>query len=145
MLAMMQSAKQLTFDEIQLGDTVEHEINVLPEMVNQFIDISQDRSPIHVDEAIAKARGFSHIIVPGLLVSSLVSGVIGMDLPGEYGLLHEVNFKYKSPVYIGDTLKIQVSVKEKIENFKLVRLSVYIKNQQDKTVCRGTLTSGISQ
>ena len=45
------------FDDIQIGEEIEQSVQISAEMVDQFIQLSGDISPIHVAETAAKARG----------------------------------------------------------------------------------------
>jgi acyl dehydratase len=139
------SARQQSFEAIQIGDSAFIEQSISEEMVARFADLSGDHSPIHMSKETATARGFQDRVVHGFLSGSLVSRVLGMLLPGEYGLLHDVSLQFKKPVYINDRLKVMVTVSEKNDTFRLLTLTVTITNQNEQIVCKGKVTSGMSQ
>jgi len=139
------SAQQQPFDAIQVGDSAFIEQLISEEIVNRFADLSGDFSPIHMSQETAVARGFEDRVVHGFLSGSLVSRVLGMLLPGEYGLLHDVSLQFKKPVYINDRVKVMVSVTEKNDTFRLLTLTITITNQNGQVVCKGKVTSGMSE
>ena len=68
--------------------------------VVDFARISRDYNPVHFDARFAKARNFPEPICHGLLVASLVT-----ELGGQIGwLASAMNFQFKRPVYVGDTV-----------------------------------------
>ncbi|MBM3776036.1 MAG: acyl dehydratase, partial [Acidobacteria bacterium] len=72
-----------------LGRTAEREIPVTADLIDRFVLLSGDNSAIHVDDAAARARGFRGRVAHGMLLGSLVSAVIGTELPGHIGVLQE--------------------------------------------------------
>src|SRR5215813_14240175 len=110
---MGDAAKQLSFEQIQVGDTATIEQIISDNLINRFADLSGDYSPIHVNREAAVARGFQDSVAHGLISGSLVSQVIGMLLPGEFGLLHDIYLQFKKPVYTADKLIITLKVTEK--------------------------------
>ena len=75
-------------------------------MLEKFRDITSDVNPLHNDEAYAKERGYGGRVVFGMLCAGFYSTLAGVYLPGEHCLLHEVETKFKKPVFIGDTLTV---------------------------------------
>lgn len=59
--------------------------------VKAFSQISGDCNPIHLDEQYAKETRFGGTIVHGILASSLISKMIGMDMPREGSIYMEQN------------------------------------------------------
>jgi len=62
------------------------------ESVKDFATISKDENPIHLDDAAAAASVFGKRVVHGMLVASLFSALLGVELPGE------------GTMYLGQTL-----------------------------------------
>ena len=53
-------------------------------MMDQFLAITGDCSPIHVDADYAKDRGYPGCVVYGMLGASFFSTLAGVYLPGEH-------------------------------------------------------------
>jgi len=103
----------MEFEDINVGMIFESDMLVSDQMVQEFARITGDDNPLHVDEEFAKKTQFGRRIAHGMLVVSLISKVLGRDFPGA-GTVYVSQFvKFKKPVYIGDTVKIHIEVKDK--------------------------------
>lgn len=78
--------------------------------VEAFSRISGDVNPIHLDESYAKTTKFAARIVHGSLVASLISAVLGTKLPGPGAIYARQSFKFRAPVYPGDSLTAVATV-----------------------------------
>ncbi len=103
----------MEFEDMKLGMIFENELIVSDEMVKEFARITGDDNPLHVDEEFAKKTQFGKRIAHGMLVASLISKVLGRDFPGAGTVYVSQFLKFRKPVYIGDTIKIHIEVKEK--------------------------------
>lgn len=108
-----------------------------------FAGVSGDYNPIHVDAEFSKSSQFGQRVAHGLLglamASGLVSrlGLIGTSVLAFLGL----EWKFKAPVYIGDTIAIKVRVKQTRPLAQLgggvVVLALKVFNQKGETVQEG--------
>jgi len=117
---------KLTIDEISEGDEFSFEALIEEEMVDHFARLSGDCSPIHVEQEFAKSRGFKGRVVHGVLVTSLLSRLVGMHLPGENALLQSMNIQFINPVYIGDLLTVTGVVDQVAKSVNTVILKAKI-------------------
>ncbi len=78
--------------------------------VRAFADVSGDTNPLHLDEAFAKDGPFRQRIAHGAHVASLVSAVMGVELPGPGAIYMSQTVQFLRPVRIGDTVRAQVTV-----------------------------------
>lgn len=85
--------------------------------IRDFARISGDDNPIHLDDDYAAQSLFGKRIVHGILVSALISRVIGTMLPGEGTIYLSQNLKFIKPVYVEDTVVAEVEIL-KIDNEK---------------------------
>lgn len=129
--------------ESWVGRTASRRFTVTEDLIGAFADLSGDRSPIHVDETFARGRGLSGCVMHGALQASLVSCVLGMDLPGERGLLQELALQFRKPCYAGDLLTVTVKVDEAFDSVETVRMSIRIVNQDGQLVTSGKAQSGV--
>ncbi len=103
-----------------------------------FAGVSGDFNPVHVNRVEAEKSIFKKQIAHGILVSSLISNVIGMKLPGPGTIYMEQNLKFKKPVFIGDTVRAVVEVSEIINEEKnVLKLSTIVHNQNEEVVIDG--------
>jgi 3-hydroxybutyryl-CoA dehydratase len=87
-----------------------------------FAELSGDRNPIHLSEHFARKTRFGGRIVHGLYTASLISGLIGMRLPGPGAVYISQTLNFLGPVKIGDIVDVAVEVVELIEKGRRVRL-----------------------
>lgn len=130
--------------DLAAGQSASFSVTVTAEMLDAFRAITGDTNILHNDAAYAREKGYPDRVVYGMLVASLYSTLAGVYLPGEFSLLHEVDTKFKKPVFIGDTLTVTGTVAEVSETFGRVEIEAKIVNQAGATVNRGRITAGVT-
>jgi 3-hydroxybutyryl-CoA dehydratase len=80
------------------------------EDVRRFAELSGDFNELHVDEAAARASRFGGRVVHGMLTASLITRLIGMELPGRGAVYLSQTLRFTAPVRIGDELEAVVEV-----------------------------------
>ncbi len=106
--------------------------------VEQFAQISGDKNPIHLDRKYAKKSRFGDVIVHGILVSGLISKMIGMDLPGEGSIYLEQNLQFRKPVYVGEKVLAIVKIIDVNKEKHIYDLETNIYNEKNDCAVRGT-------
>lgn len=90
--------------------------------VRAFADVSEDRNPIHLDEAAGAASIFKQRIAHGMLVGGLFSALLGERLPGHGTIYLAQNLRFLAPVPLGSTVTATVTVANIIAEKKRVIL-----------------------
>ena len=103
---------------MKLGDKASFSKTITDADVTIFAGLTGDFNPVHIDSVYAKNTIFKNRIAHGMLGGSLVSTVLGTRLPGPGTIFMEQNLKFKMPVYIGDTLTVEVIFKEVLNSKK---------------------------
>ena len=134
-----------TLAEMQPGLTESFTVTVTQEMMDAFLNLTGDCSPIHVDEDYAKGRGYPGRVVYGMLGASFFSTLAGVYLPGEHCLLHGVDCKFARPVFVGDTMTISGTVTHVSEAVSEAEIKATITNQNGKKVTRGVIRAGLAK
>ena len=80
--------------------------------IQKFGEVSGDMNPAHFDEAWAKTTMFKGRIAHGVLSSSYISTVLGMEMPGPGTIFMSLTTRFKAPVRIGDTVVATCTVRE---------------------------------
>ena len=83
---------------------------VTDEDIEMFAEVSTDHNPVHLDEAYAQDTIFEGRIAHGMLTASLISAVIGEQLPGHGTVYLGQNLKFLAPVRPGDRVTAEVEV-----------------------------------
>ena len=117
-------------------------VKITKEMMDSFCKMSGDINPLHRDDEFAKEHGFKDRVAYGMLTSSFLSTLAGVYLPGEKSLIHEVDVKFKKPVFVDDELNVKGEVSEINSDFKVFTMKVIITNQNDEKVLRGSMRIG---
>lgn len=103
----------------------------------RFADLSGDRNPVHLDDEYAARSPFGKRIAHGFLTGAYISAVLGMDLPGPGSIYLGQTLKFLAPVYIGDTITVNVEVIGLREEKRLVTLRTDCTNQKGVIVLTG--------
>ena len=117
-----------TYDEINVGDKASFSKTVTEADIHSFSAVSADFNPIHVDEVYATTSSLGKKmggrIAQGLLSASLFSTLVGVYIPGKGALYVSQTCNFKRPVKIGDTLRAESEVLEKLEELNKVLIQI---------------------
>lgn len=105
-----------------------------------FAQISGDYNPIHLDVEYAERSFFGKRIAHGFLIGSLISAVLGNELPGPGSIYLGQTLKFLSPIHIGDTVTVIVKVVALREDKRIVTLHTECFNQHGTLVLSGEAT-----
>ena len=119
---------EYTFDEIEIGLTKQFQIAITESMIDDFAKISGDYNPLHMDEKFAQSRDFKNRVCHGMLLGSLFSRLVGMYVPGKYGLYFSQTLNFVNPTTVNDTVTVTGKVISKNESTKIIKLKTTIKN-----------------
>ena len=103
-------ADDLYFEDLWLERSAERRRVVTEEDIRVFADLTGDYSPLHVDEEFAARSRFGRRLAHGLLTSSFITGIIGMELPSRNGIYMGQTLSFLKPVFIGDELTVRAAV-----------------------------------
>jgi len=123
--------------EVKLGASFSTERMVTDELIRQFAEISGDFNPIHLDEEFAKKTRFGRRIAHGMLSGAFVSAVLGFELSERKIVYLSQTLRFKSPVFIGDTVTTTATVTNIREDKPIVTLETVCTNQHGKTLVTG--------
>ncbi len=130
----------MKFEDLEVGMNESIEKTISETDVYLYAGISCDTNPIHLNEEYAKKTMFKKRIAHGMLTAGLISAVLGTKFPGPGTIYLGQELKFMGPVYIGDTIKANVELHEKIEGKNILKLKTICTNQQGEVVLSGTAT-----
>ena len=130
--------------QISLGLEESFSVEVNEQMMDLFLELSADCNPLHLDDGFARENGFAARVVYGMLTSAFYSRLIGVHLPGKYGLLQGVDIAFNKPVYIGDWLQIQGKVAYMNEAYGQIEVKAQITNQSGAKVSTAKIKVGLN-
>lgn len=100
-------------------------------------EVSNDFNPIHFDDEYAKESGFAGRIAHGLFCLSMVSYLVGMEMPGRGSIFLDEKVEYKRPVYLNDEITTSVEIVAVDRQNNRVNVAFKCVNQCDKIVLIG--------
>ena len=129
-----------TYDQIRVGDTACLERTVTENDIELFALVSGDVNPAHLDAEFAAKDIFGKPVAHGMWTASLVSAVLGTTLPGPGCIYLGQTIAFTKPVFPGDTVTATVTVLEKQDKKRFVRLETVCTDQDGETVLKGEAT-----
>ncbi len=111
-------------DELEIGMSAEASMVVNGERIDTFAELTGDKNPIHIDDEFAKTTMFGRRIAHGALSASLISAILGNDLPGPGAVFVELNMRFRRPAFIDDEIIAKAEVAEINERTGRVKMKV---------------------
>jgi acyl dehydratase len=106
--------------------------------IELFTEITGDRNPLHVDDALAARSRFGGIVVQGGVTSGLLNALVAEQLPGPGSVFLEVAWRFLAPVRPGDVITAAAVVLATREDKPVTTLATSVTNQDDVVVLDGT-------
>lgn len=122
---------------LQLGVTASRTRTITDEAIRAFAQASGDTNSIHLDEAYAATTPFGRRIAHGMLTASIISAILGNDLPGVGTIYLGQDVKFKAPVFIGDTVTATVELIKYREDKRIATFRTTVTNQDGVLVVEG--------
>ena len=119
-----------------IGDKADFSKTITESDICQFASLTGDYNPLHINEEYAAKTRFGKRIAHGMLTSSFICTVLGMKMPGEDTIHISQYLEFKKPVFIGDTITVNLEITEILEKGHL-KISSIINNQNNDIVVNG--------
>jgi 3-hydroxybutyryl-CoA dehydratase len=126
------------FHDLSAGMIAARSVLIRDEEIRAFAHLTGDDAPVHTDETHARSMGYDRRIAHGLLVGSMYSRILGCELPGPQTVIMKLSLDMLKPVYIGDTIRYQVTVSRVSDAARSVVLDLSATNALGEEVSRGT-------
>ena len=138
----------LFFEDFFVGQELDTRKRTIAEDdIMTFAKLTGDDNRIHTDPEFSKTTVFGRQVAHGLLGLSIASGLAWQTgiLDGTVIAFREVNeWKFVKPVFIGDTIYVELQVKEVKALPRIsvgsVTISLEVKNQNEEVCHRGLWT-----
>lgn len=115
--------KVLAFEDLHVGMRETLMKTVMESDVVGFARVSGDENPIHLCDVYAAQTRFGQRIAHGLYTASLISAVLGTQLPGPGAVYRSQTLNFHAPVKIGDVVTVVVEVVELVPDGRRARLT----------------------
>lgn len=137
--------KEYRWAELTLGASARFEAVIGDEDMRRFAQLSGDVNPLHLDDELARARGFPGRVAFGLLTSSYYSALVGVHLPGRWALLHGLDIELKAPAFVGDRLTVAGEISHINDAYRRIELRASIVNALGKTISKAKIRVGLHE
>ena len=141
---MAYTAMHLYFEDVEVGQEWESPGRTLTEAdIVNFAGLSGDYNQIHTNVVYAAEDTFGRRVAHGLLVQSIATGLAVQAgfIEGTVLAFREMDCKFSLPIFIGDTIHVEIEITEKKHFPRLnggnVMMKYSIVNQEGKVVQRG--------
>lgn len=123
----MTAIRSYTIDDLTVGMTASVSKVIDHDAIVAFAEVSGDHNRVHLDEDFAATTMFKTRIAHGMLSASLISTVIGMELPGQGTIYLSQTLNFRAPVKLGDTVTVTVEITEIDQRRRRVTLACVAK------------------
>jgi phosphotransacetylase/acyl dehydratase len=137
---MMAFIENKPFDDLKKGDAASISRTLTLKDIELFSIMSGDVNPAHVDADYAKNDMFHKIIAQGMWGASLISTVLGTELPGPGTIYLSQTLNFNAPLIPGDTITVTVTITKIKPEKHRVNLACTCTNQHNKIVISGIAT-----
>jgi 3-oxoacyl-[acyl-carrier protein] reductase len=125
------------FDSFAVGQSASLERVISTEDVAAFAGLTGDDNPVHVDDDYARQVGLGGRVVHGMFTASLISTLIGTELPGPGALWLSEQFNFRAPARIGDRVRATITIRRISPSTRVLVLDVEVRNQRDTLLMDG--------
>ena len=135
----MDQIRNRTFDEIAVGDSATLTRTATLKDIALFAAASGDVNPAHMDDDFAAGQRFGHVVVHGMWTASLISALLGTELPGPGTIYLAQDLRFLRPVKPGDTVTANIRVREKRDEKHAIVFDCECNDAQGQPVLTGTV------
>ena len=133
----MSEIRNKAIQGLAVGDTFVVTRQFTETDMRTFADVTRDYNPIHFEKRFSDVKNLKDPICHGLLVGSILT-----EIGGQIGwLASEMNFRFKRPVYFGDTIECTFTISEIDERNRTRAKAIY--RNQDGTIVLEAELAGI--
>ena len=123
--------------DLIVGQKAFRSITLTAEHVKTFAELTGDYNPLHFDAEFTSRTKFEKLVVQGGLTTGLLHALVAMDLPGPGTVFLSQNWKFTSPVFIGDTITAEAEVLSVHATKPVTQLKMTVRRQDGETVLEG--------
>ncbi|WP_337957656.1 MaoC/PaaZ C-terminal domain-containing protein [Thioclava marina] len=121
------------WEEIEVGQTAEFKRLCTADDFYVFAAASGNHNPVHLEAEDGDGDGVKEAYAPGMFVASLITAVLGNQLPGPGTLYRSQSLRFHDRAVAGEELCARVEVIEKLEG-GMLRLKTEVTRVGDNAV-----------
>jgi 3-hydroxybutyryl-CoA dehydratase len=121
-------------------DTFSEKYTVSEKIYNGFIDLFNDKNPLHTQDEFAVSKNFSSKVMHGAILCGFLSHFIGECLPTKNVVVLSYKLQFTKPVYINDVLLFTGVVSDVFESVNSIDFSFKFFKEDKSVVSKGTIS-----
>ncbi len=125
---------------IEVGQKATRELTVTAEMVAAYAEITGDYNPLHFDSEFTASTRFGRLMAQGGIAVGLLHALVAMDMPGPGTVFLRQSWVFPAPVYIGDTIHAEATVKAAYPERSRADIDFVVTNDDGTEVLKGETT-----
>ena len=125
------------------GDIYNLPFTVTNERYNGFIELFNDKNPLHTNDEFDVGHGFNGSVMHGNILNVFLSYFIGECLPKKDVIIHSQEIQFKNTVYLNDELQFKATILDVYESVNTVEFKYEFRNVETKVVAKGKIQIGI--
>ena len=127
---------------IKEGDVFEIKYLLTEAVYKGYIQIFDDKNPLHTNQAFATGKGFEAEVMHGGILTGFLSNFVGEQLPLKNVIIQQYKIAFTKPVYLNSLLFFKATVIGFYESVNCIIFKYEFKNESH-LVAKGELTIGL--
>jgi len=128
--------EEIVSQKIKIGQTARTSKQITQTDLTLYAAVTGDFNPVHFDPVYSAQTPFKGPIAHGMIAAGLVSGLMGMNLPGPGTIYLQQTLNFLAPVKVNDVITACVEVVALLERNR-VRFKTTCMNQEGVMVLEG--------
>lgn len=128
---------------MQKGEIFEHRFKVSEQVYKGFIELFNDKNPLHTNSEFAKEKGFEAIVMHGNILNGFISYFVGECLPLKNLVIHSQEIKYINPVYLNEELNFHAEITDVFQSVNVIEFKFKFLSANEKKAASGKINIGI--
>lgn len=124
-----------TYDEITVGEVAELRRLITADDLFVFAASSGNSNPMHLTDSDLDGDGHKERVAPGMFIASLISAVLGTQLPGPGTLYRRQTLEFRSRAHAGEEVITRAEVLSKADG--CVRLRTEVRHADGRIILTG--------
>lgn len=133
---MTSPIENIPFHALEIGMEAQQVRTLSGDDLYVFANSSGNFNPMHLPDKDGDGDGHLEAQAPGLWIGSLISAVLGGQLPGPGTVYHSQSLRFVGRAYAGDTLTVRLRLTAKGDN-RLVRFDTWVEAADGSRIVEG--------
>lgn len=127
----------MNYEDFTVGQEYQQTVHITQDQIDAFAQVSGDHNPLHTDPEFARKSIFGKTVAHGMYGLSLISAVLGTHFPGFGTIYMSQEAKFLKPIFIDESVRIRVWVKELQPEKKRMIIATTIIKENDEIAIDG--------